>query len=45
MPGQPGSPHDLVPAFAARAAPFAVFLDDFEALQEPTVLELVQELV
>ncbi|MBL8338367.1 MAG: helix-turn-helix transcriptional regulator [Rhodoferax sp.] len=45
VPGQPGSPHDLVPAFAARAAPFAVFLDDFEALQEPTVLELVQEIL
>ncbi|AOY96333.1 helix-turn-helix transcriptional regulator [Cupriavidus sp. USMAA2-4] len=43
------SPADMALAImaglAARTAPFAVFLDDFEALQEPAVLRLVREIL
>ena len=37
-----GSPLD---ALARHAAPFALFLDDFEMLQEPAVLGLLREIV
>lgn len=35
----------LIDTVAAHPAPFALFLDDFEALQSPVVLGLVQELI
>lgn len=35
----------LVDRVAAHPAPFALFLDDFEALQSPSVLGLVDELI
>ncbi len=44
-PSQPGSPHDLVRDVAACDTPFAIFLDDFEAVYEPVVVELVQEIL
>ena len=44
-PTQPGSPHDLVWAIAALNAPFAIFLDNFEAVHEPVVVELLQEIL
>ncbi|MCB2027927.1 MAG: helix-turn-helix transcriptional regulator [Rhodoferax sp.] len=44
-PQRPGSPHDLVKAIAAFDEAFVFFLDDFEALQEPVVVELVQEML
>jgi len=42
---RPGSPHDLVKAIAASHAPFTLFLDDVESVQEPVVLDLVQEIL
>lgn len=36
---------DIMGRLAAHTSPFALFLDDFEHLQEPTVLELVRELI
>jgi len=44
-PTHPGSPHDLVRAIAGFNEPFAIFLDDFEAVHEPVVVELVQEIL
>jgi LuxR family maltose regulon positive regulatory protein len=38
-------PFDAVAALAAHDAPFTLFLDDFERVQEPAVLGLVRELV
>lgn len=35
----------LIDTVAAHPAPFALFLDDFEALQGPVVLGLIQELI
>jgi LuxR family maltose regulon positive regulatory protein len=35
----------IIDRLAARGAPFALFLDDFENIVDPTVLELVRELV
>ncbi len=42
---RPGSPHDLVRAIAGVDAPLAIFLDDFEAVHEPVVVGLVQEIL
>jgi len=39
------APYDTVAALAAFESPFALFLDDFEVVQEPAVLGLVRELV
>jgi len=39
------TPFDAVAALAAHEAPFALFLDDFEVVQEPAVLGLVREIV
>ena len=39
------APFDAVAALAACDSPFALFLDDFEVVQEPAVLGLVRELV
>lgn len=36
---------DIMDRLAAHTSPFALFLDDFESLQEPTVLRLVREIV
>ncbi|MES2537609.1 MAG: LuxR C-terminal-related transcriptional regulator [Pseudomonadota bacterium] len=36
---------DIMERLAAHTAPFALILDDFEHVQEPTVLELVRELI
>ncbi|MEO7938302.1 MAG: LuxR C-terminal-related transcriptional regulator [Burkholderiaceae bacterium] len=44
-PQRPGSPHDLVKAIAAFGEPFSLFLDDFESVHEPVVVELVQEVL
>jgi len=44
-PQRPGSPHDLLKAIAAFEAPFALFLDDVEAVHEPVVVDLVQEML
>lgn len=41
----PHSPFDAVAALAAHDAPFTLFLDDFEGVQEPAVLGLVREIV
>jgi LuxR family maltose regulon positive regulatory protein len=38
-------PFDAVAALAAHDAPFTLFLDDFEVVQEPAVLGLVREIV
>jgi LuxR family maltose regulon positive regulatory protein len=38
-------PFDAVAALAAHDAPFTLFLDDFERVQEPAVLGLVREIV
>ncbi|QNK69547.1 LuxR C-terminal-related transcriptional regulator [Variovorax sp. PAMC26660] len=38
-------PLDAVAALAAHDAPFTLFLDDFEVVQEPAVLGLVREIV
>ncbi|MBK4738723.1 LuxR C-terminal-related transcriptional regulator [Noviherbaspirillum pedocola] len=35
----------IIDRLAKHSAPFALFLDDFETLQEPTVLRLVRELL
>lgn len=40
-----GGPFDAVAALAAHDAPFTLFLDDFEVVQEPAVLGLVREIV
>lgn len=41
-----GTPRlDTVAALALHDAPFALFLDDFEVLQEPAVLELVRNIL
>lgn len=39
------TPLDAVAALAAHDAPFTLFLDDFELVQEPAVLGLVREIV
>ncbi|MDM0071412.1 LuxR C-terminal-related transcriptional regulator [Variovorax sp. J31P207] len=39
------APFDAVAALAAHDSPFALFLDDFEAVQEPAVLGLVREVI
>ncbi len=39
------APFDAVAALAAHDAPFTLFLDDFEVVQEPAVLGLVREIV
>lgn len=39
------APLDLLEALARHAAPFALFLDDFELITEPAVLGLVRELL
>ncbi|MDM0043777.1 LuxR C-terminal-related transcriptional regulator [Variovorax dokdonensis] len=39
------APFDAVAALGAFDAPFALFLDDFEMVQEPAVLGLVRELI
>jgi LuxR family maltose regulon positive regulatory protein len=44
-PTQPGSPHDLVRDIAALEGAFAIFLDDFETVHEPVVVELVHEIL
>lgn len=36
---------EIMDQLAAHPAPFALFLDDFEAVQEPTVLRLVREIL
>lgn len=36
---------DIMARLAAHTSPFALFLDDFEAVQEPTVLRLVREIL
>ena len=36
---------DIMKRLAAHTLPFALILDDFEHLQEPTVLQLVRELI
>ena len=36
---------DIMARLAAHPTPFALFLDDFEAVQEPTVLRLVREIL
>jgi LuxR family transcriptional regulator, maltose regulon positive regulatory protein len=36
---------DIMATLAAHPSPFALFLDDFEAVQEPTVLRLVREIL
>jgi len=36
---------EIMARLAAHPAPFALFLDDFEAVQEPTVLRLVREIL
>ncbi|TKC90057.1 helix-turn-helix transcriptional regulator [Trinickia terrae] len=36
---------EIMACLATHAAPFALFLDDFEAVQEPTVLRLVREIL
>lgn len=41
----PNGPFDAVAALAAHDAPFTLFLDDFEVVQEPAVLGLVREIV
>jgi len=38
-------PFDAVAALAAHDAPFTLFLDDFEVVQEPAVLGLVREII
>lgn len=44
-PQRSGSPHELVKALAACDEPFVLLLDDFDAVHEPVVIELVQELL
>lgn len=39
------APLDLLDALAGHAAPFALFLDDFELITEPAVLGVVRELL
>ena len=39
------NPYDLVQAWAHCEAPFALFLDDFETVHEPSVLSLVRDLI
>ncbi|CAN7772462.1 LuxR C-terminal-related transcriptional regulator [Variovorax sp. LjRoot84] len=39
------TPFDAVAALSAHHAPFTLFLDDFEVVQEPAVLGLVRELI
>lgn len=39
------SPYDQVQAWARCEAPFALFLDDFETVHEPSVLSLVRDLI
>ncbi|KAF1069812.1 MAG: Serine/threonine-protein kinase PknK [Variovorax sp.] len=39
------TPFDAVAALAAHDAPFVLFLDDFEGVQEPAVIGLVREIV
>ncbi|NEX59471.1 LuxR C-terminal-related transcriptional regulator [Noviherbaspirillum galbum] len=36
---------EIIARLAAHPAPFVLFLDDFEAVQEPTVLRLVREIL
>jgi LuxR family maltose regulon positive regulatory protein len=36
---------DIMARLAAHTSPFVLFLDDFEALQEPTVVRLVREII
>jgi LuxR family maltose regulon positive regulatory protein len=36
---------DIMDRLAAHTSPFALFLDDFELVQEPTVLRLVREIM
>ncbi|WP_325170222.1 AAA family ATPase [Noviherbaspirillum pedocola] len=36
---------DIMERLSARQAPFALFLDEFETVQEPTVLQLVREIL
>ncbi len=36
---------DIMDRLAAHSSPFVLFLDDFESVQEPTVLRLVRELL
>ena len=40
-----GTSFDAVAALAAYDSPFALFLDDFEVVQEPAVLGLVREVI
>ncbi|HIV73068.1 MAG TPA: LuxR C-terminal-related transcriptional regulator [Candidatus Aquabacterium excrementipullorum] len=40
-----GTPVDVVESLARHNAPFALFLDDFELIQEPAVLGLVREII
>lgn len=44
-PNQDGMALDLIDRVAAHPAPFTLFLDDFETLQNPAVLGLVNELI
>ncbi len=44
-PGGPATPLAVVDALARHGAPFALFLDDFELITEPTVLGLVREII
>jgi LuxR family maltose regulon positive regulatory protein len=36
---------DIMERLASHTSPFALFLDDFEALQEPTVVRLIREIL
>lgn len=36
---------DIMDRLAAHTSPFTLFLDDFESVQEPTVLRLVREII
>ncbi|MDD2545368.1 MAG: LuxR C-terminal-related transcriptional regulator [Burkholderiaceae bacterium] len=39
------SPYDLVQAWSRCEGPFALFLDDFETVHEPSVLSLVRDMI
>lgn len=40
-----GTPVDVVESLTRHSGPFALFLDDFELIQEPAVLGLVREII
>ncbi|RJG24687.1 helix-turn-helix transcriptional regulator, partial [Massilia cavernae] len=44
-PGAPSAPLDTIALLAVHTSPFALFLDEFEAIQESAVLNLMREII